>query len=335
MDFALTREQEALRDTARAYLAGRDRESWPELAALGWFDAELSTVELALLAEETGYARYPGRWWAAVGLAGPVLRAAGRAVEGPATLAWAEPDGPDGLASAARHASSTVDGDGALRGRKVLVPHADPDVETVVVVRGAAGVELRTARPVPVEEPVALLDPDRPMGGLALDGVPSEPLVDAAGTPDVLALVRRRTLALLAAEAVGVAARALALATEYAGIRTQFGRPIGANQGVAHPLVDGYAQIEIARSLAYRAAWAVDAEAGRDADRAVAAATIASREAATGACETAIQTLGGTGFTWEHPIHLWYRRAWWIATFDGGVAGFRAELAGLLLDATG
>src|SRR2546423_2031900 len=267
MDFALTPEQEALRDTARGYLAGPDPGAWTELAGLGWLDAELGMVELALLAEECGHARLSGPWWATVALAAPALRAAGRTPDAPVTLAAGPP--------------CALSGDGTVRGRKTLVPQGGPDVALVVAAEGVHGVELRLVAPVAPDVTETPLDPTRPYAALTLDGVPSEPLVDAAGTPAALALTRRRTNAFLAAEAVGVATRALSYATGYAGIRTQFGRPVGAYQSVAHPLVDAYARIELARSLAYRAAWAVDAEPEDVADRAVAAAGVAACEAAT------------------------------------------------------
>ncbi|MEV0006389.1 acyl-CoA dehydrogenase family protein [Micromonospora sp. NPDC050980] len=351
MDFALTGEQEALRDTAAKYLADEracadDDRAWADVAGLGWLDPELGTVELALLAEQLGHARSPLPWWAAVGLAGPALHAGGRTVRRPATLAWAEEgSGPGtlaGLLAADRAGGCVVAADGTLTGRKVAVPHAAQAVDLVVAVAGPDGVELRlvdgSARcarcPVPPDR--AGLDPTRPAATVELSAVASTPLVPAPAGAGVLAQIRRRTLTLLAAEAVGVASRALAWATGYATTRTQFGRPIGANQAVAHPLAELYGRIETARSLAYRAAWSVDAEPGPAADRAVAAAAVAGREAATTACETAIQTYGGSGFTWEQPLHHWYRRAWWLATFDGTVSDLRAELAASLLDeATG
>ncbi|MGC4816162.1 acyl-CoA dehydrogenase family protein [Micromonospora sp. DT63] len=363
MDFALTGEQEALRDTAAKYLADDratdDGQAWPEVTDLGWLDVELGTVEVALLAERMGWARSPSPWWATVGLAGPALRAAGRPVAAPATLAWAWTNGPGTLAEAvatarrrpgvdpagtdARSSTNTpgvgctVAADGTLVGRAIRVPHALDAVDLVVVATGPSGVELRlvdasAVRPTSAGAGGQALDPSRTVSTVELTGVPSTLLVAADAAADVLALTRRRTLALLAAEAVGVAARALAWASGYAATRTQFGAPIGANQAVAHPLAECYGQVETARSLAYRAAWAVDAEPGQVADRAVLTAGVAAREAAMTACEVAIQTYGGSGFTWEQPLHHWYRRAWWLATFDGTVADTRAELAGLLLD---
>lgn len=356
MDFALTGEQEALRDTAAKYLAddraADDGQAWAEVTDLGWLDAELGTVELALLAERLGWARSPSPWWATVGLAGPALRAAGRPIAAAATLAWAWAIGPGTLAEAVAAArrptgarSSTdapgvgcaVAADGTLTGRAVRVPHALDAVDLVVAATGASGVELRLVDASAVQATPAgaggqALDESRTVSTVELTCVPSTLLVAADAAADVLALTRRRALALLAAEAVGVAARALTWASGYAATRTQFGAPIGANQAVAHPLAECYGQVETARSLAYRAAWAVDAEPGRVADQAVLTASVAAREAAMTACEVAIQTYGGSGFTWEQPLHHWYRRAWWLATFDGTVADTRAELAGLLLD---
>ncbi|MEV5693226.1 acyl-CoA dehydrogenase family protein [Micromonospora globbae] len=387
MDFALTGEQEALRDTAAKYLAdGRasagSGQAWADAVGLGWLDPELGTVELALIAEQLGRAGSPLPWWATVGLAGPALGAAGRPVRRPATLAWAEPGGPDTLAawiraadggagsvagggeartgagSAAANGGRTAAGpaaapagtcpgstcvvaaDGTVTGHKIRVPHLVDAADVVVAAAGAHGVELRLVdgehlHPRPVDAGPHGLDATRPVASVELAAVPSVPLVAPDRAADVLALTRRRALALLAAEGVGVAAQALATATGHAASRTQFGRPIGANQAVAHPLAEVYGQVETARSLAYRAAWSVDAESGPAADLAVVTATAAAREAATVACEAAIQTYGGSGFTWEQPLHRWYRRAWWLATFDGTVADFRAELAGLLLDGPG
>ncbi|MEU8165647.1 acyl-CoA dehydrogenase family protein [Micromonospora sp. NPDC049004] len=350
MDFALTGEQEALRDTAAKYLADDratdDGRAWAEVTDLGWLDAELGTVEVALLAERMGWARSPSPWWATVGLAGPALRAAGRPLAAPATLAWAWTNGPGALGEAVAAARApaftpgvgcAVAADGTLTGRAIRVPHALDVVDLVVVATGPGGIELRlvdasAARATSAGAGGQALDPSRQVSTVELTGVPSTLLVAADAAADVLALTRRRTLALLAAEAVGVAARALSWASGYAATRTQFGTPIGANQAVAHPLAECYGQVETARSLAYRAAWAVDAEPGQVADRAVLTAGVAAREAAMTACEVAIQTYGGSGFTWEQPLHHWYRRAWWLATFDGTVAGTRAELAGLLLD---
>jgi acyl-CoA dehydrogenase len=154
------------------------------------------------------------------------------------------------------------------------------------------------------------------MARVDLAATPARLLVDATDTADALSAARAWGNTLLAAEAVGVAARALDLAVGYARQREQFGRPIGGFQAVAHPLADAYVAVELARSLAYRAGWLIAAKddtPGRDA--AVAEAVIAARSAAVLACETAVQTTGGLGVTWEYPLHRWLRRALWLQSF--------------------
>src|SRR6201999_308250 len=112
----------------------------------------------------------------------------------------------------------------------------------------------------------------------------------------------------------------------YAKERQQFGKAIGVYQAIAHPLADTFAELELARSLTYAAAWKIDAEPER-APLAEAAAKAFSTEAAVAACERAIQIRGGIGFTWEPPLHRFYKRALWLQAFDGYPAEQRAEIA--------
>jgi alkylation response protein AidB-like acyl-CoA dehydrogenase len=167
------------------------------------------------------------------------------------------------------------------------------------------------------------VDPSRPLGRLErTDGTPLE---GAANLP------RARTAA--ACEAVGIAQRALELGIEHARTREQFGRPIGVYQAVSHQLTNTYTDVELARSLAYWAAWCV-AEDDEQAPVAAAAALAFAGEAAVAACERSIQVHGGIGFTWEHPLHRFYKRALWIEGFGARPAGLRAEVAGALLGLT-
>ena len=142
--------------------------------------------------------------------------------------------------------------------------------------------------------------------------------------------VRRRLLAALALEAVGIGSKALELAIEYAKEREQFGRKIGAYQAISHSLVDGYVAVELARSLAYWAAWCV-AENDEQVDLAVASAKSQAAEAAVLACEKSIQAHGGIGFTWEHPLHRYYKRALWLEGALGYGREHRAGVAASLL----
>jgi alkylation response protein AidB-like acyl-CoA dehydrogenase len=139
-----------------------------------------------------------------------------------------------------------------------------------------------------------------------------------------------RLRAAMAAEAVGVAQRALELGVEYAKTREQFGKKIGVYQAVSHQLADTYAEVELARSLAYWAAWCV-AEDDEHAALAAAAAKAFATEAAVRACERSIQVHGGIGFTWEHPLHRFYKRALWLEGFGKRPAELRAEIADALL----
>ena len=138
-------------------------------------------------------------------------------------------------------------------------------------------------------------------------------------------------LTALALEAVGIAAKALELGVEHAKTREQFGRPIGVYQAVSHPLADTYIDTELARSLGYWAAWCV-AESDEQAPIAVAAAKSYCSETAVAACETSIQVLGGIGFTWEHVLHRYYKRALWIQAYGGYPRVQRAQVAAWLLD---
>jgi len=139
-----------------------------------------------------------------------------------------------------------------------------------------------------------------------------------------------RFQAACAAEALGVAQRALDLGVDHAKTRTQFGKPIGTYQAVSHPLAQTYTDVELARSLVYWAAWCV-AEEDERAPLAAAAAKAFATEAAVAACERSIQVHGGIGFTWEHPLHRFYKRAIWLEGFGRRPADLRLVVANLLL----
>lgn len=354
MDFTFTEQQQQLRTVARAWLAengpsdtGSPPEDhrlvrnapdgdrwWQEVAALGWLDPDPDLVDLAVLAEETGRALYPAGWLATMGLAAPAYLAAGRWPDRPATLAWAEPDGssalqdPDGpIPCRATGRDRTVH----LSGHKSWV--VGPAEEVVVAASDGTGVGLFHVDLSLVPEVVRgapTVDLDRNSLELRLAATPAEPLVTDADAPAVLRQTRHRALALLAAEAVGVAQRAIDDAVTYARSRVQFGRPIGSFQAVAHQLADAAGAVELARTLAYRATWCVRARRG-DTAEAVIAATVAAREAALQSCRTAIQTHGGQGFAWRQPLNRLYRRARWIAAFDGSTGGYRRELARMVV----
>jgi alkylation response protein AidB-like acyl-CoA dehydrogenase len=169
-------------------------------------------------------------------------------------------------------------------------------------------------------EELPTVDPSRPVG--RLERTNGTPLPGARDVP------RGRTA--MAAEAVGVAQRVLELGIEHATTRKQFGKSIGVYQAVAHQLANTYADVELARSLVYWAAWSVAQEDDQAAVAAAAAKAFAA-EAAVAACERSIQVHGGTGFTWEHPLHRFYKRALWLEGLGSRPSELRGEVADAVL----
>ncbi|MFJ8816388.1 acyl-CoA dehydrogenase family protein [Amycolatopsis thermoflava] len=156
--------------------------------------------------------------------------------------------------------------------------------------------------------PVDAVDPTRQAATLDLTAVPAVLLgADGAG-----GAVLRRTLdaglVLLAAEQTGLAQRCLDMASDYARQREQFGRPIGMFQAIKHKLANVLLEVEAATSAMMYALWAADHHpAGLPEAAAIAATTCA--EAALLAAGENIQVHGGIGATWEHPAHLYLKRA--------------------------
>ncbi|MFJ8585826.1 acyl-CoA dehydrogenase family protein [Streptomyces sp. NPDC093595] len=168
------------------------------------------------------------------------------------------------------------------------------------------------------------LDVTRPLARLELRDVPAELLGrDGGDTADgevlgALAATGSRAAAVLAAEAVGAAARALERTVDHVRVREQFGRPIGSFQAVRHRLADLYVHVQAARSAAYYAAW--DPAAGG-------LALAQCLEALHTVAAEAIQLHGGIGFTWEHEAHLYFKRATADELLLGPVHALRAHAA--------
>ena len=366
MDFSFSPEQEQLRAQARSFLEKRfpaarvaelatsdegwDRASWPEIARLGWIGASipeaqggagLTFVEEAIVFEELGRALYAGPYFSTVALALPALGCAAdllaRVAAGALTATLASHD-PGRRSAAASASAKAVEarrvGDGwLLRCEKDLVPDAGCVDAFVVQARGPEGVglyfaERRDGRP--RTSVLDTVDATRRLGRVTFEDDEARLLAAPPSAAEIVARTRRRALAALALEAVGIASRALAFAVEHAKTREQFGRPIGAYQAVSHKLADTYVETELARSLAYWAAWCI-AEGEGETDLAASAAKAYAAEAAVAACERSIQVHGGMGFTWEHPLHRYYKRALWIESFDRSAAAHRAEVARTLL----
>ncbi|MFI7015551.1 acyl-CoA dehydrogenase family protein [Streptomyces sp. NPDC050164] len=167
------------------------------------------------------------------------------------------------------------------------------------------------------------LDVIRPQARLQLRDTNAELLgPDGEEALPALARLGDTAAACLAAEAVGAADRVLERTVEYVGQREQFGRPIGSFQAVKHRLADVYVQVQAARSAAYYAAWAT-AQGERVGGLALAQAIQALR----GAAAEGIQLHGGIGFTWEHEVHLYFKRAAGDELLFGPVHRLRAHAA--------
>jgi alkylation response protein AidB-like acyl-CoA dehydrogenase len=140
--------------------------------------------------------------------------------------------------------------------------------------------------------------------------------------------VRDLAATLAAAEAAGVAGWCVRTATDYAKVRQQFGRPIGAFQAVKHLAAGMLCRYERAAAVAWDAARAVD-EAPDEHPLAAAVAAAVALDAAVDNAKDCVQILGGIGFTWEHDAHLYLRRALALRQLLGGSAAWRVRAAEL------
>jgi alkylation response protein AidB-like acyl-CoA dehydrogenase len=174
--------------------------------------------------------------------------------------------------------------------------------------------------------PSQSLDLTRKHATLAFSSVPARLLGGSGGAEQVLTSVRDLACAALAAEAVGGASRCLEMAVDYAKARSQFGQPIGAFQAIKHMCADMYLDVEQARSAAELAARAAAADDGMLRIHAPMAKAFCS-EAYVHVAADNIQLHGGIGFTWEHPAHLYYRRALSARAMFGDPAYHRELLA--------
>lgn len=346
MDVGLNAEQLSLRDTVRDILrtecppdaarqafndAGTDREQWRTLwktiVDLGWTElATLDTgdygpLELAVVLEECGAALAPIPLLSSIGLAAGALRGSGLdaviaeiAGGGVATLA-VHADGArlPGAPMTLRH--------GRLRGRAVAVPHLSRAELIVTLARSdEGGIAVAVARcgdGVTVLPSAESTDPAQPVGDVEVDVEP------VATAPVDLESALAAPLVAAAADLLGVAGAVLHRSVEHAKVRRQFGKPIGAFQGIKHALADNYVSVERARSLTYAAAARLsepdaDGSGGPDANwTAAALAKAAAGDAAVGCARTAVQVHGALAQTWEHDTHLYVRHAWQAAATLG------------------
>jgi alkylation response protein AidB-like acyl-CoA dehydrogenase len=334
MDVGLNSGQLALRDSVRDVLRAecppaiarqaitdpqRWRTVWKTVVELGWTelavpagdgDGSFGRVDLTVVLEECGAAIAPIPLLSSVGLAAGVLRLAGSAVDdvladigsGVVAALAVHPPGHrlPGVPMTLQH--------GRVQGRAVAVPGL-PRAELIVTLASSAdGPVAAVAR---VGDGVAVqdaecTDPAQPVADVEMD---TEPIAVA---PVDLESALATPLVAAAADLVGVAGAALARAIEHAKSRQQFGKPIGAFQGIKHALADNYVALERARGLTYAAAARLDDPATPCAAgwTAAALAKAAAAEAAVSCARTGVQVHGALAQTWEHDMHLYLRHAW-------------------------
>jgi alkylation response protein AidB-like acyl-CoA dehydrogenase len=348
VNFAFSEEQEELRRGVRRFLEeksseadvrrlmetpeGYDTAVWKQMAEqLGlqglaipeeYGGSGYTYVELVVIFEEMGRALLCAPYFSSVALAANLLLAAGDdgakkdylpgIADGTtlATVALAEASGrwdEGGIALEATGSGSswTLTGeklyvlDGHLADL-ILVPARTPaGISVFAVDKGADGLTTTA---------LSTMDQTRKQARVSFESTPAR-LVGADGT-GWAAVSKMLDLAVvaLAAEQVGGAQRVLEMAVDYAKVRVQFGRPIGSFQAIKHKCADMLLEVESAKSAAYYAGWA----AAEDNDELPVVASLAKSycsEAYFHATAENIQIHGGIGFTWEHPAHLYFKRA--------------------------
>lgn len=333
MDFELSADQVALQEAARDLLdklasrervraamarnGASDRELWRAMVDQGWTALEvpadegglgLGMVEGAVLLEEVGRHVAPAPFLGTL-LAIGALRAAG---PGGQAASWAEE-----LVSGEAVGCVAAD----LAAPVIGVPEAD--VAVVVRGKGLVAVDLRAGPGRPAPEPA--MDQTRQLGWLTLEG---REVVEVGGAAQATALLERGAVA-HAAELLGGSSAVLEMSVAYAKDRVQFGKPIGSFQAIKHRCADMLVDVEGMRSAVYHAAWCLAAGSSEASIAASTAKTWCS-DAARRVTASGLQVHGGIGFTWEHDLHLFLKRAQLDQVSFGDATFHRRRLAGLL-----
>jgi alkylation response protein AidB-like acyl-CoA dehydrogenase len=366
IDFGLSEEQEALQRSAREFLLRecppvlvRETASTPEgipsalyakMAELGWMglivsEADgglgLGVLELALVLEELGRVAAPGPFLGSQLVTEALLRGGTRtqrrswlprlvAGEIFGALAYLEESDRHDPAGITLRARRTRDGY-RLTGTKLFVQGVPGAHVLLVAARTPAGPSLflveAAARGVRLR-PAETIDLTRRMGEVELRDVVvgRDALLGGEGDGDLIARLLDLGAVGIAADSLGGAERALDMAVEYAKVREQFGRKIGSFQAIKHMAAEMATEVEPTRSLVWYAAYAFD-HRPREVPRAAAIAKARLGEVYSRTAERSVQIHGGIGFTWEHDLHLWLKRARWNQVAFGDPTFHRERLA--------
>jgi alkylation response protein AidB-like acyl-CoA dehydrogenase len=368
MALITTDEQEALRDVMRGFLQkystesdvrtvmdgdeGYDAAAWriaaeqigvqelaiPEEMGGGGYGFD----ELAIVMEETGRTLFPAPLLSTAVLATSALLSVGGSYGGEllariaggdliATVAVSEAQlhwDPDDITTVAEESG----GRWVLSGGKPYVLDGAQSDVILVAARTTAGLSLLAvesgADGLSVD-PLDSMDKTRRLAAVKFDNTPAVLLGDDGSAWETLSGVYDRALAALACEQVGGAQAALEMTVEYLNVRHQFGRPIGSFQAIKHRCADLLVEVESARSAAAYASAAV--AAGSDDDSVAASiAKVYCSQAFYHVAAESIQMHGGIGFTWEHPAHLYFKRAKSSEALFGWPANHRDRIATLI-----
>jgi alkylation response protein AidB-like acyl-CoA dehydrogenase len=314
---------------------------WAKMVEMGWTamripetygGLEMELMDLSVILEEMGRGVIPGPFFSTVMLAAEAVMEAGSdeqkerylssiaTGEIRGTLALHEKDG--GADPGYIQMEARMNGDGfVLNGTKLFVPDAhvadflvcaarteagdDPDrgITLFLVDLGADGISVSS---------MPTMDGTRKLCEVTFSGVRVNPegiLGQLHKGWDALRRVLQRAQVGLAAECVGGSQQAMDIATEYARVRIQFDQPIGAYQAVKHRCAQMFVEAESSRSILYWAAWAQDHGDPEEAALSASVAKTYCSEAFRNISASAIQVLGGTGFSWEHDIHFYIKRS--------------------------
>jgi alkylation response protein AidB-like acyl-CoA dehydrogenase len=318
---------------------GFTAELWKKMADLGWMGlilpeqyggSGLDFVDLIVVLEEMGRVVLSGPFFSTVVLGGVALLDGGSAAlkdallpklasgELQVTLAQLEPSGrwdADGIQLAAK-----ADGGGyVLSGTKLFVPDAHTADHLVVAGRtpGSSGTDGISLFLVDAKAPgitttqLKTMDQTRKLGEVVLKDVrvPADRVLGPVGQGwALLDRVIDRGKVGLCAEMCGGAQRVLEMSVDYAKVREQFGKPIGSFQAIQHKCANMLVEVESSKSVTYYAAWAV-ANGVAEAPLAAAMAKAYCSDAYRHVSGEGIQIHGGIGFTWEHDMHIYFKRA--------------------------
>ena len=356
MSFAPTAEQEELRDVVRSFLddkssepavraamvtdTGYDESVWTQMAQqLGLQGLALpeqhggggfSFHEVGIVLEEMGRALLCAPYFSTVVLAATALQAAEDAAaqrellpriasgELIATVAVDEP----GLTAELGDSGWVLAGTAGV----VLDGHV---ADVLIVSAGASLFLVERLAPGVVTQLLPTMDQTRKQAQVWFDQAPARLLGLEGDGQRVLDRVLDVAGAGLAMEQAGVAARALDMAVAYAKERVQFDRPIGSFQAVKHTCADMLVKVQSCSSAAGYAAWAVD-HAPDELPTAAGIAQAYCSDAAWSVAEAALHLHGGIGVTWEHPAHLYFKRAKSSQVLFGTPAAHRRRVAELL-----